>query len=231
MEKLRKKYPGFFRYPNRPKVLKQAITEALGDPNGKRVLEVGGIDRPQLSKDQGYSYVGLDIESREGCYRCYDHFYVQSVEEDIPGGPYDLIISNAVLEHVPNNDASFRSMYNALKEGGRCVHYVPSKWHPYAICLRLVGPERQKRLVKALRPYALDTTGYPAFFHHCSIPGMRRLAKHHGFKNIRFTRFYRGNDYFAFFLPAFLAITSLENLASRSGTDAMASGFVITMEK
>ncbi len=45
------------------------------------------------------------------------------------------------------------------------------------------------------------------------------------------TNYYRANDYFAFFFPAFVAITAFENLCRRFDWSYFASGFVISGRK
>jgi hypothetical protein len=141
------------------------------------------------------------------------------------------VISTTLLEHVQNNDAAFKVMYNALAPGGVMHHYVPSKWHAYSICLRIVGPKIQKKLIPILRSHAADVTGYEAFFHRCSIGEMKKLAKQSGFENINVMAFYRATDYFAFFLPAFLGVALLENICESIGIETCASGFVISCSK
>jgi hypothetical protein len=200
------------------------------EPSGD-VLEIGGIDRPFLSKNDGYRYVGMDIEDKPQCREIYDHFVVQSVENPIDG-EFRVVMSITLLEHVPDNDASITNIFEALRSGCETHHYVPGKGHPYALALRLVGSKWQSRLIGLLRgPEVARVTGYPAFFHHCAATEMARLFEDVGFEDVRATCFYRANDYFAFFFPAFVAVTAFENLCRRLGWSYFASGFVISGRK
>ena len=45
----------------------------------RSVLEVGGIDRPLLTKSGDFRYTGLDLESVERCAQVYDTFSVGSI--------------------------------------------------------------------------------------------------------------------------------------------------------
>src|SRR5688572_2138264 len=209
-ERLRGRFPDAF---SSPPYLQELLTRIHADIDVRRpasVLEIGGIDRPLLAKGRGYAYDGLDIESREGCYRAYDNFLVQSVEDRIPG-QYDMIVSITLLEHVRNNTASVRSIFEARKPGGVTHHYIPAKWHPYSICLRIVGPKWQKSLIPRLRPGNEDVTGYPAFFDNCSVSAMTALFERSSFIDIDVKPYYRANDYFAWFLPAYIVVSALEN--------------------
>lgn len=224
------RFPSVFASPSYKQELMRRICVDLESNRPATVLEVGGIDRPLLSKGGGFAYVGLDIELREACELIYDRFIVQSIEEPLDRC-YEMIISKTLLEHVPNNARSVKSIYDGLVPGGRTHHYVPARWHPYSMCLRLVGPRLQKKLIRALRPGTEHVTGYPAYFSECSVGAMRALFERTGFESISIRPYFRANDYFAFFLPAFLVITLLENLCAILNLEMFASGFVISATK
>lgn len=194
------------------------------------VLEVGGIDRPLLKRSERIEYGGLDIECKDGCKDLYDHFIVQSIEEPIPRA-YDLIVSIGLLEHVSDNTLSIAQMHQALRTGGRIVHYAPSKYHPYSLILRSVGPKIQKRLIRILRPWAAQRTGYPAFFDKCSPREMKEISGALGFREIRIIPFFRANDYFRFFFPCYIAVTLWENICKKLKWEQFCSGFIIFARK
>lgn len=225
-----KRFPSLFHGPSYLDELHRRIERDICQKQPCRVLEVGGIDRPMLPTSSRYQYIGLDIEERSDCYDVYDHFLVQSIE-DPTGFKVDIVFSTTVLEHVENNEASMQSMFQSLASGGTTHHYVPSRWHPYAIALRLVGPTWQKRLIGILRPEAAGVTGFPAFFDFCSPSAMARLLERSGFVDIEVQPYYRANDYFAFFVPAFIAVSLFENACRFFDINVFASGFVVSAKK
>jgi hypothetical protein len=229
-KRLVNRYPSFFSSPNYADDLKLRIAQDICSRNVESILEVGGIDRPLLERHKGYAYDGLDIESREDCYSIYDNFHVQSVEVPIDGR-YDMVISITLLEHVPDNEKSIQVIFNCLKSGAWTHHYIPSKWHPYSLGLRIIGPKWQRRLIPILRPGTEHVTGYPAFFDYCSVAAMTKLFNKVGFLNINAKPYYRANDYFAWFFPAFLLVTAFEWVCSKLGWSIFASGFVISAKK
>ena len=206
------------------------IDDYIENSNPKTILEVGGIDRPLISKSDKYVFVGLDIEERPTCYEVYDKFLVQSIEETVDE-EFDLVISTTLLEHVPNNTKSMRSIYNALSKGGMTFHYVPSKNHFYSIALRIVGPRWQNILISYLRPAAADVTGYPAFFDKCSPSEMKSLLNSTGFSDVKITTYYKATDYFAFFVPAYLVVGFFEFIFEKLRWSYFASGMVILARK
>jgi SAM-dependent methyltransferase len=224
---LEKQFPSFFNKPSFKTILLERINTSIDKGDINKVLEVGGIDRPLLHKGHGYIYDGLDIEARENCYEVYDNFFVQSIESPLKE-KYDLIISITLLEHVPDNKASFKSIFLSLNPGSETLHYVPSNWHPYSIALRAVGPTIQKLLIPILRPGSEDVTGYPAHFDQCSVSAIKKVLINQGFTDINILPLYRANDYFAFFTPLFIAITAFENLCKKLQLELFSSGFIIT---
>lgn len=202
------------------------INETVNTCKPHAVLEVGGIEKPLLQLSKQIRYDGLNIEYKEQYERIYDNFIVQSIEDPIRY-KYDLIISRAVLEHVQDNQASIKQMSQALRRGGYTIHYLPSKYHPYSLLLRLSGPEWQRRLIKILRPWARNKTGYPAFFDKCSPKEMRKLFKSEGFDCVTIIPFFRANDYFRFFLPLYIAVTLWENICEKFKWEQFCSGFIV----
>lgn len=212
--------------------LEKRIKQDLKKRQPKVVVEVGGIDRPLLKRGEEFEYIGIDIESQPNCYEIYDKFIVQSIETPLPDSvSADMLVSITLLEHVPNNRAAVGSMFAALAPGGTTHHYIPSKWHPYAIALRAVGPRMQKRLIAKLRPDAAGVTGYPTFFDRCTTKEMEQLFRAAGFEILELKPFYRASDYFAFFLPAYLICVGFENFCRARDLRVFASGFIISAQK
>jgi hypothetical protein len=230
--RITKWFPGIFAdpQPSYRATLLQRVNKDVIDLKPRTVLEAGGVDRPLLELSTEYKFVGIDIDERPECAKLYNSFIVQSIEEALPVRA-DLIISFTLLEHVRNNTASIRTMYDALNVGGRTHHYVPSASHPYSLALRAIGPRLQRRLIPILRPGAEHVTGYPAFFNLCTPRKMARAFSAAGFTEIDIQPFYRANDYFAFFTPAFIIVTLFENACKRLDLSAFASGFVISARK
>jgi hypothetical protein len=223
-------FPSIFGAPCYKAELERRIVSDIAEFTPRIILEVGGIDRPLLERNSAFEYVGLDIEERPDCNNIYDRFIVQSIEQPVDIIA-DLLVSITLMEHVPDNSASVESMFEALRPGGATHHYIPSKWHPYSVALRAVGPKLQKQLISVLRPAAVGVTGYPAFFDYCSPSAMSKLFEEQGFVSVNVTAFYRASDYFAFLLPAYLVVVLFENICSSLGLSIFASGFVISARK
>lgn len=227
-----KAFPNLFGrpQPDRNVVLLDKIYADIENLSPSVVLEAGGVDRPILEKNPAYNFIGIDIEDRPACHDIYDNFILQSIEQALPI-KVDLILSKTLLEHVPDNSASIKAMYDSLNSGGTTHHYVPSGNHPYSMILRIIGPKLQKRIIPIVRPGAESTTGYPAFFHICYPRSMVAEFEKVGFSNVQLKLFYRANDYFAFFLPAYILVSLFEKICEIFDISIFCSGFVISAIK
>lgn len=224
------RWPGFFRSPSYLHELARLIHADIERLQPPCVAELGGADRPLLSRGGSYALLGVDIDDKPECRASYDQFLVMSVENPLPV-LVDMIVSTTLLEHVRDNNRAIGSIARSLNPGGRTHHYMPSKWHPYSLLLRMVGAAWQKRLIGMLRPEAAGTTGYPAFFDHCSPGQMLRLFRRHGFTEVEIVPFYSAAGYFDFFLPAFLLVRLHERVCSFFQVRALSSGFIISATK
>ena len=195
------------------------------------ILEIGGIDRPRLKKDLRYRYVGLDVDVNDNCYQIYDEFYVQSVEEPIPVKA-DLIISKAVLEHVPDVSISFQRMYDCLNEAGEMLHLVPCGYHPYSLATKFVGHKWQRKLIRLLLPpKAAQVRGYKAYYNLCSYSQMKRLVSSLSPENTSITPYWAAVGYFKFFFPLFLTIAALNRISEVFCLRQLASYMVVYLKK
>ena len=227
---LERRFPRLFESPDYRTQLIREIHDRKENCNPRNILEIGGADRPLLAKGQDFVYDGVDIQKKDDCCGIYDNFIVQTIEEPLTD-EYGMIISITLLEHVSDNRAGVRNVFEALRPSGTTHHYTPSKCHPYSVVLRILGPVWQKRLIPILRPGTEDVSGYPAYFNRCSVNQMRRLFEDTGFADIKIRSYYRANDYFAFFLPFFIVVTAFENACRWLKWDYFASGFIISARR
>ena len=218
---LDRKFKKFFIGSNHPQsdLLNLILNKIPNSGKDFSILEIGGIDRPMLKKSSNFKYTGLDIEYKDSCYKLYDNFIVQSIEENI-NQKFDLIISSTLLEHVKDNKKSFLNVYNALVDGGNTFHYIPSKNHFYSLILRLLRPQA-----------SLEITGYPTFFDLCSEKELKNVLLKIGFRDVKIRQYYKAGDYFAFFTPLYILISALENIFEKFNIRFFAAGLIVSAKK
>jgi trans-aconitate 2-methyltransferase len=111
----------------------RALAERLAPVSGERILDVGcGTGRltEEIARKPGMTVVGLDRSTamlRQAATRGQTPVvglptYVLGDGADLPfAGAFDAIFSAATFHWIPDHDRLFRSLYTALKPGGRVV--------------------------------------------------------------------------------------------------------------
>ncbi|MEI8347227.1 MAG: hypothetical protein WCG27_07155 [Pseudomonadota bacterium] len=194
------------------------------------VLELGPSDRPMGQRQKGIVFDGLDLEKITDPHRFYDNYYPQSVERSFPK-TYDIVFSFALLEHVPHNQLTMENIFNGLKNGGATYHYVPNRFHPYALGIQLLGNKLQKLLVAILFPGDQHRLGYPAYFNFCHVRGMKESFSRYPYQEIKITPFYNGSGYFDFFFPLYALVLIFELLCKKFQLAFFCSGMILFARK
>lgn len=175
---------------------------------GMTVYDVGGGKQPYIDGETkrrlGLKVVGLDIDAGE-LSRAPSGLYDEVVCADITAfsgpGTADLLVCQALLEHVSDVGAAFRSIASILRPGGKAVIFVPSRNAVFAR-LNLMLPEAFKRRVLfTIFPQARVDAGFPSYYDQCTPREFRELIKNNGLREIEFCPYYQ-SAYFSFFLPA-----------------------------
>lgn len=125
-------------YPQAHKVFDRTLSSSLGE--GGKVLDLGcgaGANLARL-KDMGVpfgSYTGLDLSNAMLQYAKERYGNLPNVEFDqldlisdpLPEGPYDLIISTWVFEHLPDPVRVAEKAWKKLNPGGKMVLLFEAK--------------------------------------------------------------------------------------------------------
>ena len=166
--------------------------------NSQVIVELGGVSRPVLQKDEAYRYVGVDIDDDFVYDDLYDEFHCQSVEDKLPIKA-DLIFSKYLMEHVYDVKSSYENQLLALNSGGRIVHLYPCGYHPFSILNKLLGNELVRKIIPIIRKGSEKVTGYPAFYSLGNAYSLERFFKNKKGIKVEFIYHYGAVDYFTFF--------------------------------
>ncbi len=177
---------------------------------GLEVYDVGGGKNPYINKETkdhlSLRVVGLDIDAAE-LSQAEDGLYDETVCADITcflgRRSADLIICQALLEHVRDVDGAFSSIVSILKPGGKAIIFVPSRNAVFAR-LNLILPEKIKRwILFNIFPQARSSQGFPSYYDRCTPSDFRALAGRYGLRSVD-SRCYYQSAYFSFFFPMHL---------------------------
>lgn len=198
---------------------------------GKRVVEIGGANRPLFLKAALDEYVGVDIDTSFNWDGIYSRYYAQSCEDILPDRVLgDLVVSKYVLEHIADNRKTFLNITKLMANDGVSVHLIPLGFHPFSIANRIVGNRFAKVIIPFIRPGTEHVTGYPAYYHLCNSFQLEQVAETMGC-NYEIKYFYGAEDYFGFFAPLGCMVNIFNRCSSFFGIKILASTAVLCMWK
>lgn len=177
--------------------------------------------------------VGIDIDPDELAL-APDGAYDSSIAADIATfngqGDADLIICQAVLEHVHDVNGAVRALASILTPGGEALIFVPCRNALFAR-LNLMLPEKAKRAVLfALYPRMSRHQGFPSFYRECTPSDLSRLAQQHGLQVKEVNTFWTSEYFYAFF-PAYIVWRTWLILARTLGWRDYCETFSLVMQK
>jgi 2-polyprenyl-3-methyl-5-hydroxy-6-metoxy-1,4-benzoquinol methylase len=178
---------------------------------GAVVYDVGGGKQPMISvglkSELGIKIIGVDIDEKElqsAPAGAYDATVCCDITQYRGNGHADVVICQALLEHVNNVADALRAIDSILKPGGVALLFVPSANAIYAK-LNLLLPERLKRAILfRVFPHTSKAQGFRAYYDRCTPREMKKVAERYGLLTERL-RLYYHSSYFAFMAPLYAA--------------------------
>lgn len=202
-----------------------------------RVLDVGGGRRPVIDpRDVArlrLHVTGLDLsenELRAAPPGSYQATIVGDVGQLDIEGPYDLILSRAVLEHVADPAAALRSLSAALAPGGAMAHVVPCGRAPFAVAHRILGHRLSRRLLRATHPDRTEIESFEAYYRLCVPSQMAALCRRDGLEIAEITPHF-ASDYLHFCAPLHLVELSRQTLFALCGLTDWCETFILVARK
>jgi len=184
----------------------QLIMETIEKHALKKVCDLGGGANPVLSSDyvqqRGIEYTVLDIckEELDKVPVAYTKVVHDIMSSEIPPcGPFDLILTKMLAEHIPDGEIFHKNIYKMLRKGGIAVHFFPTLY-ALPFLLNRWSPEWMGRaLLKVLAPrdrYQHDK--FPARYSWCRGPtrSMQRRLEKLGYEIIEFWGLYGHRGYY-----------------------------------
>ena len=197
--------PAEFRIDGNRDFIDHLVPEYLRP--GMLIYDVGGGKNPILSAERkselNLRIIGLDMDAEELAAAPKSR-YDDTICADISGyrgtGEADLVICQALLEHVPDTNRALAAIASILKPGGRALIFVPSRNAVYAR-LNLILPQGLKRrTLYGIFPEMARDHGFPAYYNGCTPARLERMAQAHGLVRER-RRLYFHSTYFSFCFP------------------------------
>lgn len=176
---------------------------------GMKIYDVGGEAALRIHQKKTalcLNIVGIDISQTEldrAPVGGYDETVCADIVNIHGAGDGDLVICQAVLEHVKDTEGALRSIASLLMPGWRALIFVPSRNAVFAR-LNVLLPEKLKRkILYGVYSNARAAQGFPSFYHKCTPDDFIAMAKHNGLAVIE-SRYYYISSYFSFLFPVYL---------------------------
>jgi len=171
------------------------------------VWDVGGGKVPlidaAMKRIHRIHSVGLDISAEELAAAepgTYDETFVADITNFVGRGSADLIICQAVLEHVRDTAAALRAFETILKPGGLAIVFVPAR-NSWFARLNLLLPEKFKLRLLAIFHREWDgAQGFPSYYNHCTGPDFTKLSRESGLDIVE-EQFFHESGYFCVAFP------------------------------
>jgi SAM-dependent methyltransferase len=205
--------------------------------SGAVVYDIGGGKNPIVGVEEKRRFrlrvIGLDIDERElagAPEGAYDRTICADITRYNGRADADLVICQALLEHVRDSPAALRAIASILRPGGRALLFLPSRNAVFAR-INLLLPERVKRrILYTVFPATERDQGFPAYYDRCTPRDFRRLAGASGLA-VEACKTYFRSGYFTFFFPLHL-VWRLWTLAFRSlAREQAAETFSLALRK
>jgi SAM-dependent methyltransferase len=128
--------------------------------------------------------VGVDIELNAlKCNIAIDYKIVSKVENlPFKNGTFDVIISQWVVEHLPNPRLAFKEFNRVLKEKGSLILVTNSIYNPLMMFNAIMPQGIRDRIKKRLLPLEIKEDTFPTYYRCNSLSKIDRALRDLGYE-------------------------------------------------
>lgn len=132
----------------------------------------------------------------------------------LPSSSVDLVISRALMEHLPSPRGAFAEIHRVLKPGGRYIYLVPNLGDYGSIVALLTPNSLHPAIVKFVEGRSIEDT-FPAYFRCCTKGSIQKFCDSTGLKLAKCEYLGQYPAYFQFNSALFYLFTGYEKLISK----------------
>jgi SAM-dependent methyltransferase len=139
-------------------------------------------ERCRVLKGKCKHVIGIDVDPVGQTNPLIDEF--RRIDGDrwpVDDASIDLLVSDAVLEHIPNPDQYFAECRRVVKPGGYICIRTPNRWSYVSIGARLVPNRLHGSFVEKIQPGRQAKDVFPTFYRANTLGALRRQLVRHGF--------------------------------------------------
>lgn len=177
-------------------------------PNLK-VYDLGGGKQPLISlkiKHRLKLYIiGIDIDQNElnlAPIGSYDRHICADITKYRGTEDGDLVICQALLEHVKSINDAFACISSIVKKNGYALIFVPSKNAIYARLNIILPQSLKQQILYKIFPKTKNSQGFQSFYDQCTPNDLKKIAKKYNF-SVENESYHYISTYFSFFFPLY----------------------------
>jgi SAM-dependent methyltransferase len=127
--------------------------------------------------------IGIDVSEAGFENPLLDEFRrIESDRWPVETASIDLLVSDAVLEHIPDPNVFFSECSRVVKPGGFICFRTPNRWSYIALAATLVPNRMHADVVNLVQPGRQAKDVFPTYYRANSIRALKRLMKAHHFE-------------------------------------------------
>ena len=167
--------------------------------DGARVLHAGcGWDKSRITgpRKDHVQLVGIDVSERAA--KLYHSPFIRASIDRIPfaDASFDLVLSDYVVEHLPEPEQSFREMARVLAPGGHLLIVTPNKLSYKSLAATLIPGALHGMIGRMRYGQGAEADMFPTFY-RCNSPArLRQVAEQAGLTDLRIELVNNGPTWF-----------------------------------
>lgn len=132
------------------------------------------------------SVIGLDVDAAAAANPTVDEF-----RQIAPGSPWplddnsvSLVISDCVLEHLPDPGSFFAEAKRVLKRGGYLCVRTPNAFGYVGLISRIVPNRYHATAISKIESNRKEEDVFPTLYRCNTVSALRRQLRQHGFRSV-----------------------------------------------
>jgi len=127
--------------------------------------------------------IGIDVSAAGRENPLIDEFrQIESDRWPVETASIDLLVSDAVLEHIADPDVFFSECSRVVKPGGYLCIRTPNRWSYVSLIATIVPNRYHGKVVEMVQPGREAKDVFPTYYRANTIRAVRRLLKSHHFE-------------------------------------------------
>jgi SAM-dependent methyltransferase len=146
-------------------------------------LERDPWEKCRILKGVCRKVIGIDVSDAGRHNVLIDEF--RRIEGDrwpVESASIDLLVSDAVLEHVPDPDKFFSECRRVVKPGGVVCLRTPNRWSYFAIAAAIIPNRWHAKVIGMVQPGRQEKDVFPTYYRANTVRALRRLLRNHQFQ-------------------------------------------------